>query len=236
MSYPGRGWGDPLSLVPCTVILILASSRLTSRIKTGLCGVFAVLALFHQAHYLYCDLNPFAKDEASDGTLSENRFEIDHPMLRGHQLPEQRKLIVEWLVRSVPPGSTCFMYGTIPIVYELVQCKNPTKLDVTIPDFITKGDAERALAALRANPPDFIIAQEGSWMNPPLEVELGDKVKYYSEINEAASRVMHMGLRAMLPDYETVGHSPDILGPELARRAAMYWDTLHALRIYRRKR
>ena len=235
MSYPGRGWGDPLSLVPCTLIFVLASRRLPERIKTWLCAGLFVLAVCHQVQYLATDHNPYAKDEASDGSLTDNRFEVDHPLLRGHQLPEQRKLIVEWLVRSVPAGSTCFMYGTIPIVYELTGCINPTRLDVTIPAFITRRDAEQALATLRADPPDFIIAQEGSWMNPSLEVELGDKVKHYSEINEQASRAMHLGLQALLPQYESIGHSTDILSPELARRAAGYWDTLHALRLYRRK-
>jgi hypothetical protein len=48
---------------------------------------------------------------------------------------------------------TCFVYGIVPILYDLVECKNPTMIDVTIPDFITAADAEHALAILRTQPP-----------------------------------------------------------------------------------
>jgi hypothetical protein len=235
MSYPGRGWGDPLSLVPGTIILLLASRHLAPRLKLMLCTGFALIGIVHFGVHAFGGLNPFAKWEASDGTLEENSFKFKHPITRGLLIPEQRKLILDWLTHEVRPGSTCFIYGTIPVLYEFLHCKNPTQIDVTIPDFITAGDAERALAILRANPPEYLIAQESSWMNPPLEMELEGKVEHYSEMNEAASRAMHLGLRAMLPQYETVGHSPDILGPVLSKRAALYWDTLHALRLYRRK-
>ncbi len=236
MSYPGRGWGDPLSLVPGAVIFLLASARLAPRLKTMLCAGFAIIGIIHIGASLYRDQNPYAKWEASDGTLTENSHKFRHPITRGLKMPLQRRLILQWLTREVPPGSTCFIYGTIPVLYEFLDCKNPTRLDVTIPDFITARDAEDALAVMRANPPEYLIAQESSWMNPPLEMELEGKVEHYSEMNEQASRAMHLGLRALLPRYETVGHSPDILGPELSKQAARYWDTLHALRLYRLKR
>ncbi len=236
MSYPGRGWGDPLSLVPGAILFLLASSRLAPAIKMRLCAGLAIIGILHLAVSVHRGHNPFAKWEASDGSLAENSHKFKHPITRGMKIPLQRRLILQWLTREVTPGSTCFIYGTIPVLYEFLDCKNPTRIDVTIPDFITARDAEDALAILRANPPEYLIAQESSWMNPPLEMELEGKVQHYSEMNERASRAMHLGLRAMLSRYETVGHSPDILGPELSQKAALYWDTLHALRLYRLKR
>ena len=238
MSYPGRGWGDAPSLVVGALLLVLASTRLASRTKMWLCGVLATLSVLRFGVAVEADHNPFAKDEAADGTLAVNKHNPRvrggrHPMLRGMRLPKARAVVVQWLTTVIPKGSTCFVYGNTPVLYDLVGCRNPTRLDTTAADFITAQDAENAVAILRANPPDFIIAHEKQWMSPPLNLDLGTQP--YGGLNPNASRAMHLGLRSLLDQYEDVGYAADILGPDLAKQASGFWDVIDAVRLYRRK-
>ena len=73
-------------------------------------------------------------------------------------------------------------------------------------------------------------------MNPPLSVDLEGHVEVYSEINSDASKAMYLGLRHMLDQYDDLGLVGDTIGPDLAKQARGHWDTLQAVRLYRRKR
>lgn len=235
MSLPGRGWGDPHSLTPAAVLFALASTRIHERIKVAICGALAVAGTLNFAIAISRGISPIHTGLYSDGTLAQTTLEVDHPIMRGLRVAPHRAKLVTWLTDNVRPGSTCFVYGVIPVVYELVQCTNPTLIDVTIPDFISPKDAERAAAALRANPPDYIIAQENSWMNPPITIDYRGK-EFPSELNPRASQTIHECLHELLPQYEELGFSREVLGPELVKVAEQFWDSPQATRIYRRKR
>jgi hypothetical protein len=236
MSYPGRGWGDWISLLLGAALVVLASARLTTRRKTAVCAGFALAGLAHFAVCWYLDLHPFAKPDGADGTLGQTAFATRSPLLEGTLVSEPRARMVDWLTQHVRPGDTCFVYGIIPVLYDVLGCKNPTDIDVTIPDFITVRDAERALAILRAHPPDFVIAQERSFMNPPLSVELEGRVAFYSVMNSRASEAMHSGLRRLVTEqYEDLGLVADVLGPELTRQVVFLWDCPPYTRLYRRR-
>ena len=131
--------GDWPALATGAVMLALASGWLTARAKTALCATLCAASLIHVTVFLCTGSNPFAKVEASDGKLDETQFLARAPELRGMRVSESRQKALAWLTKQVPRGSTCFMYGTIPIIYDLLRCKNPTRLDVTIPDFLTTG-------------------------------------------------------------------------------------------------
>lgn len=234
MSYPGRGWGDAPSLVIGVLLIVLASPRLASRIKTGMCIALGLAALLHFA-IVVRDRNPLAKDEASDGGWRDNRHRSKHPILRGMKVSQARKQAVDWLTSQIPRGSTCFIYGNLPVLYDLIGCINPTRVDSTAADFITAGDAEAALVTLRANPPEFLVAHEKQWMSPALSQDLGGDITRYDSINPKASMAMHVGLRGILDQYESIGTVAEVLGPDLAAKASGGWDVFDATRIYRRK-
>lgn len=235
MSLPGRGWGDPHALVPAVILFALASTRLVARLKTGLCAALAVAAVLSFALAIDRGDSPLHTHDYADGTLAENRLTVDHPALRGMRLSPHRVAVLGWILERVEPGTTCFIYGVIPAVYELARCTNPTKIDVTIPDFISATDAERAIAVLHAAPPDYLIAQEWSWMNPPINVDYTGR-EFPSELNPRASKIMHTGLRALLPLYDDLGYAGHFLSPELTAAGGRSWDFPHGTRIYRRKR
>jgi hypothetical protein len=235
MSLPGRGWGDPHSLTPAAVLFALASVRLSNGIKLALCGALALAGTINFIATIRTDYSPLHSGLYNDGTLSQNSLEVDNAVTRGMRLAPFRAKLVSWLTENVRPGSTCFVYGVIPVVYEIVRCKNPTLIDVTIPDFISYEDAARAVAALKANPPDYLIAQENSWMNPPITIDYSGQ-PFPSELNPRASQAIHDGLHELLPLYEEIGFSREVLGPELVKTAEQFWDSPQATRLYRRKR
>ena len=236
LSLPGRGWGDAPSLTPGVFLFALASTRLAPRIRTGLCAALAVCGVLAYLVPIARGITPFETSENTDGTLAQNRFHIDDPVFDGIEVSAHRARLVPWLQASIPRGSTCFVYGVIPVMYEIVGCRNPTHMDVTGTDFIAASDAENAIAALRANPPDYIIAQENTWLNPALSVDFTNR-QYNIELNERAGVILHKGLRALvLEHYEDIGYSYDVLGPEMAREASRTWDSPQATRLYRRVR
>jgi hypothetical protein len=125
------------------------------------------------------------------------------------------------------------MYGNLVAIYDLLDCKNPTRVDTTIADFLSVDDAREAIETLRASPPEFLIAQEFSFANPSLEVDLEGRVEFYSPVNSAAARVLHMGLRSLLPSYESIGYLNDVIGPGLEKQIGMAWDSVSGTRLYR---
>ncbi len=240
MSFPGHGWSDVWATVTGGLLISLASRHVTERAKTAACAVLAVAGLAHVGVYLRVDVNPFAHMNAVDGTLAENTVTPrprgeSHPMLRGIRVPAWRARALEWLAAQVPPGSTCFIYANLPSLYDLLGCANPTKVDTTIADFYSAGDAEAAAAALRASPPDFILAYDNMWMSPDVRLDLGGDAARYDSWNPRASRNMHVGLRAIIDQYEDLGLAGAAMGPELARLASYRWDVVDGIRVYRRR-
>lgn len=235
MSFPGRGWTDHGSLVVGAILFLLASARVANGIKFGVCVAFAACGLVHFGWFLQADRQPFALPGPDDGTRSLARFTSSEPVLEGLRMSEPRQRTVAWLSSQVPAGSTCFLYGTDSALYDVLRCKNPTRIDTTIPDFITVRDAQQALSALQDAPPDFIISQETSLGNVPL-TEADARWPIWKELNQPAGILMHDGLRKMLGNYEDIGLAADVLGPALAEQAAHIWDNLQSIRLYRRKR
>lgn len=237
MSVPGRGWGDSAALVTGVLLFCLASRRVDEKSKVAMCAMLAVVGLVHFAVYVRAGQNPFAKDDSADGTLAENHLTSSNPLLRGVLINEPRKRALDWLSSKVRPNGSCFVYGNLPVLYDLLACKNPTRIDATIADFITNADARKAIDDLAQNPPEWIIAQEKSWMNPDLAMELTtSEYEHLNSLNRETSKTLHVGLRHLLAQYELVGEVGDVLGPELIRRAEAQRDTIDATRLYHRKR
>jgi hypothetical protein len=235
MSFPGRGWGDAQSLTLGAMLFALSSTRLPLRAKTALCAALACSGIVYLLAAKRLDLNPFAKEEAREHTLTLNHFRSANPMLRGLRILEGRRNALAWMMEQVPRGSSCFVYGNLPVLYSLLGCKNPTRIDSTTADFITARDAEDALVILRANPPEYLIAHDNTWMNPPLTLDLQHDPAKYGGLNPVASYAIHVGLQDLLVRYDLIGSVADGIGPGAAGQLERSWDAIHRTRIYRRK-
>jgi hypothetical protein len=236
MSFPGRGWGDMTSLMTGALLLSLASPRLAVRVRTVVCGLLGAIGVIHMIVFVRLHVNPFAQADSGDGTLHDNRFGMREPLLARVKISQPRKEALAWLQARVTPGATCFIYGNVPVLYDLLHCTNPTKLDTTAADFITADDANAAAAILQMNPPEFLIAHEQAWMNLPLSLDLGGDPARYDGLNPRASFAMHIGLRAILGRYESLGTVGDAIGSELAKQIGMQRDHVDAIRVYRLRR
>lgn len=236
MSFPGRGWGDAPSLMTGALLVSLASSRLPGRVKTLICAALAIMALVIFTEIVRAHANPFAQIDSADGTIRENKYKVDHPLLAGMRIHAARKTTIQWLIATIPPGSTCFIYGNMPVLYDLLSCRNPTRVDTTAADFITADDAEEAAAILRKDPPEFLIAHEQQWMNPPLTLDLHGDLAQYDGLNPRASRAVHLGVRAILDQYESLGTIGEHLDEAQLKQISVQRDVISAVRIYRRKR
>lgn len=235
MSYPGRGWGDAPALVVGVILVMLASRHITTRGKAVFCAVLAVIAVSGTMVLLHNQINPFAKDAAADGRLVDNEQRSHNRRLRGMKVNEARKRGLEWLMKNVPGHSTCFVYGNLPVLYTLLNCQNATRIDTTAADFITEQDALDALAVLRGHPPDYLIAHESTWMSPSLTLDLGGDVARYDSLNQRASRALHVGLRGMLDQYESLGTIVEQLPSELKPLTENTWDLFGTIHLYRRR-
>jgi hypothetical protein len=236
LSLPGRGWGDSTSLVTGVILVTLASTKLSGRLKQGVCGTLALAGLIHLGVAWHYRQNPFASPLASEGRPRDNNVSSPNPRLEGVRISQARRTALAWLNQQVTPGSSCFVYGNLPVLYTLLACHNPTRIDTTAADFLTGKDAEAAIAELRAHPPDFIVAQEKQWMNPPLTQDLPADPVAYGGLNAMTSMVLHQGLRSMLDQYDVIGYLGDVLGPPLVAVSSVQFDIIDATRVYRRKR
>jgi hypothetical protein len=233
LSNLGRGWGDPPGLLVGAILLPLASSKVSQHAKTILGGLLALVACVHLISSFRQDINPLG----NDGRLDQTTFSIpNQPMLRHIRVNEGRRKVFTWLRSEIPKGSTCFIYGNLPVLYTLLECKNPTLIDTTAADFMTVDDADRAMDTLHKNLPDFIIAHELAFMNPSLRIDWGEDINRYSGMNPKVSRSLHVGVRRILDQYEEVGFAKDEIGPELAKIVHDRWDIIDEVRLYRRKK
>ena len=151
-------------------------------------------------------------------------------------ISEPKRKAIEWLTSQVTPGSTCFVYGNLPVLYDLLDCKNPTRVDTTAPGALTAADAEEAIAALRRHPPDYLVAHDKTAMVPALPAALDGRLESYGGFNPEPIRELHVGLRALLDQYEPVGMVGDILGATLSEKLDALPDHASAIRLYRHKR
>lgn len=235
-SLPGRDASDVPSLVTGALPIALASRHLAPRAKTLLCGALALAAIVHFTVVFRTRAHPLAEPDVADGPLRDNRFLVRHPVLRHVRVSEAKRNTITWLTSQVTPGSTCFIYGNAPVLYDVLDCRNPTRVDTTAAGSLTAADAEQALATLRRQPPDFLLAHDKTATVPALTVDTGGQLAFYGLLDPEPLRVMHGGLRALLDRYEPVGVVGDVLGEALTRKADALPDHINAIRLYRRKR
>jgi len=233
LSFPGRGWGEVASLLSGMLLVFMASQSVPRGAKLALAALLGVTSVLVYRDWRAGDQNPFGKFDYAEGTIAENHVAVDHPLLRGLKVNEARGHFLAWLRGRVSPGERCFVYGSMPALYDLLGCDNPSKLDTTAADFVTAADVDRAIAALDRAPPRWIIAQETHWMNPDLEVPFTGDEGMYSGLNPRASKALHRGLRSLLPRYELVDSSRDHLTSADLAWADRAPDQLGRVRLYR---
>jgi hypothetical protein len=84
-------------------------------------------------------------------------YEIDSNMTKNIKVTQLKSQVFSMLARNVVPGETCFISGSAAVLYTLLECRNPTRLDLTNADALTQDSVDSLLSSLKSNPPKWII-------------------------------------------------------------------------------
>jgi len=235
LSFPGRGWSEIASLMTAFLVIFGASTHITYPFKLACLGLLAFAQVDLYRDWSAQGLNPFIKFDYYEGTIAEQHVQPDVRALDGVRINEGRAKFIAWIRSHIAPGESCFIYGSMPALYDVAECHNPSNLDTTAADFFTEADGTRVIARLKSTPPKWIIAQVSHWMNPDLEMPFNGNDGIYSGLNPRASKVMHLGLRDLLPNYELLEPSKSIFDAAQLELVTKAPDHLERVRLYRRR-
>jgi hypothetical protein len=232
LSWSGRPLTDHGLLMCMTIVFAIMPATMSRQWKTTLCatfaaltvGAFALQALTHHSLTTY------------DGPYEANAFESDHPMLVHLKVTKEKVAALDFLRQHVTPGDSCFIYGSAPVLYTLLGCRNPTLIDSTYPDFFTPLDAAQAIEALMARPPKWIIDKP----NDPVPFYIGSPVLNTSAASGPLSQPrvakLRTAMQSLIEDYQFVGSVDDFVAgtkrdPQIRDPD---FDWIARLRLYQR--
>ncbi|MEJ7601530.1 MAG: hypothetical protein WKG01_26735 [Kofleriaceae bacterium] len=229
MAMPGRSPGDPTALVIGVILMMLASSRLTAHAKLWTCVVVALAGLINFAVLVQTGAAPYAQNPLAERPRADSKFKANHRRMSGIAITEGRRDSIQWIKDSMEKQRSCFIYGNLPVLYTLLVCNNPTRLDAIGPGQATQAELDAAIAALRASPPDYLLAHESQFA--PLVLDPATSLRLHPDANQQ----LHAAIRALAADYDSLGVVSSKIAPWFAVQAAKEWDQLDAVRLYRRK-
>ncbi|URD49431.1 hypothetical protein [Chroococcidiopsis sp. CCNUC1] len=222
MSWPGRAYLDSVMLMPLTIITILMPSKVPTYWKKSFCLLFLGITVII---FTVSQIGGFS----NKGLYGDVRYSLDSPMTKFIQVPKDKAVAFSMLRQNIKPGESCFIYGSAPVLYTLLQCKNPTLVDTTYSDFYTLNDIKKAIASLRENPPEWIISTVGA---RPIDDTFDGSPDFYGVFNQAAPKELHGFIKEFIKDYQLVSTVRDLFpnGKDLKSKDL---DDILDLRLYR---
>jgi len=219
-----------LLAVPCFA-LAGTDPRLPSRVRRAVASALVGAALIvWGASFATGNLG------TNDGRLRTAVVPLDHPMTRGVRVIPAKAIALEALRERIRPGDSLFIYGSAAPLYTLLDAHNPTRLDVTFSDAFTAEQARDAVAALRADPPKWII-EAVNLHHAFLARDDDGSPGFYGPHGQEAPRILHHGLTEMRRGYRQVFAVHEIVGYErMQPREPIDWDDVTNLRLWERRR
>lgn len=149
---------SPTPSLLATLIVVLLSSRHLGLHHRRIVGWgAAAVAIVH----LLVAARAGAELYAIEGVKHvRDEVHIEDPAFAGLRATSPQKSLATWLATTIAPGSTCFVAGNAPILYDLLRCTNPTRMDVT---------SGALPVALFASPPDYLIVHDTTGLEGLLE-------------------------------------------------------------------
>lgn len=155
MSWMGRGYVKTRLLVTFVWVFVALSNQISELWKKNLAKVFLCISIATFA--LQMMTHSAGQEGLQFGFYKSHRYELGHPMAEGIKVSREKLNLYSELKKEIKPGDTCFIYGSAPILYLMLECKNPSNLDIAYPDSLTSKSAQKAIAHLNTNPPKWII-------------------------------------------------------------------------------
>jgi hypothetical protein len=206
LSWPGRGYisvGYDLFnfMIALLIMMIMASSpKVKDHLKNRFSVIFFLISFSVFIGILFGQEFQF---NSYDGSYFDNQFRLNHPMASLVKVSRYKSVVFDKLRSEIKPDDSCFVYGSAQVLYTLLDCKNPTRIDNMFYDNYTLKNAQEAVSKFDSNPPKWIIENVSK---DPVSIDkaFDGSPYFYGPFNQMAPKVIHTGLRRLIKDYRLV--------------------------------
>ncbi|HAZ49604.1 MAG TPA: hypothetical protein DDW76_05135 [Cyanobacteria bacterium UBA11369] len=227
MSWVGRSYVTIRMLIALVMLVAIASTQIPHGWKKRLATAFLLVAIAVFSSQIIT--HSLGQEEIYLGFYKQANYSLNHPMTKFITVTKEKATAFSMLRQYIKPGDSCFIYGSAPILYTLLDCKNPTKIDVAYADAVTLIDAREAVAELKANPPEWIIETP---LAPPIEKELKNPPSFYDFSGQPGPIELRAGLKDMIKNYRLVATVKDLF-PKGEKLETRDFDRVIQYRLYK---
>ncbi|WP_375499572.1 hypothetical protein [uncultured Nostoc sp.] len=232
MSWPGRPYIDDDMLIFSATLTIIMSNKISTAWKKGLSLAF----LFITASLLSGDvIHHSVGVEAKyyiPSFYQNTRYPLKHPMTKFVKVTKEKSQAFAMLKQNINPGDSCFIYGSASVLYTLLDCKNPTRIDITNSDALTLKVAREAVYVLKANLPKWIIdTGKGGFY---IQDKFDGSPNFYGAFNQLSPKELHTSLQNLINDYQFVTSVREQF-PKGEKLETRDQDKVFRFRLYKRK-
>ena len=202
ISWPGRPYTAEFSLLILSTALVAFSSKIMIKFKQ--CISFFGLLFMIVVFTLGVVSNSVGSEKYILNYYREINNPSEHPILKSIKLPPAKVEIISKLDDNIQPGDICFISGSASVLYTILDCQNPTRLDITNADSITTQYVEQTLSKLNSNPPLWLIdtGRFGGIATPDYE---------NIPFNLENVKKLQQGLNHLLTQYQLVESGSNLL-------------------------
>lgn len=228
ISWPGRRNTDLTMLIPLVLFSVIMSTKVTVNWKKLIS--FGFLVVTSSIFFSQLASESLVVGGNNDGLYKDAQYQLDHPMAQVIKVSQEKAIAFSMLKQNIKPGDSCFIYGSAPVLYTLLECKNPTLLDSTYVDFYTLNNAHKAIADLESDPPDWIIETIGSIS---ISKDYDGSPNFYGSFNQESPKKIHTYLQKIIDNYQLVNVVRELF-PETQEFKNQDYDRIIDLRLYKR--
>jgi hypothetical protein len=209
LSWPGRGLTDNPILICATILVLIMCTGLSNSSKSKM-----LTALLCVAVGGFCVRAETGRQiTAYEGFVHENAYSADHPILAGISVSRQKVEALAFLTRYIKGNESCFVFGSAPVLYTLLNCRNVTRIDSTYSDFFTAQDGAGAAADLVESKPTWIVDKPNEAFPYPLATPVSTILQAGpSQATLARAVTLRLALQHLTErDYTLVARLSDFL-------------------------
>ncbi len=195
MSWLGRDYIATTMLIFLVMLITLSSAQISIRNKKFLSLLFLLVVVSIFSRQL---LSHSLGQEV--GSKYAN-YPLKHPMTKLIRVSKEKAVTFSMLRQNIKPGDSCFIYGSAPILYTLLHCRNPTNLPLAYADALTLTNARETVSELNANSPQWIIE---TGQLPSLDKKLKKSYAFYDFFKQPAPQTLHSSLQKVMENYQLV--------------------------------
>ena len=225
ISWLGRSYIETTLLVVLVMSIIAMSSQISVRKKKLLSTVFLLVAVSTFSQQMLS--NSLGQEAGSQYA----NYPLNHSMTRFIKVRKEKAITFSMLRHNIKPSDSCFIYGSAPILYTLLECNNPTNLPLAYSDALTLSIAQKTVDELKANPPEWIIE---TGQLPYLDKETKNSNSFYTFFKQPGPQTLRKGLQKIITNYELITTAKEQLSDvEIVKTYDL--DYITKYRLFRRK-